>query len=879
MNTRTANRVTKKRGAHRSTSTYAVVMLEQDSDDGDDQSSLPIGKEIDILNKEDLEGDGGGSDMEGEEAEDVLVHMTEDMAISKDCEVEQTTQVGTEGETKAMLKITGTGGMEVIGSLPLDGSKGDKFSNIKLPRPDPEWEPPAVKEEKGEPHFHNVDNPGQWDRYYFQPKFVRGGTKEYICHQLPTGAVPVPKGKDGKRTVGDWEFHYNGFKNEDMPYRHGATTSNLFPKEMEGHLDADILKKLGLTKERVTKVDALFFFQLILPFCDPSKSGIEDDPRYPYYTEVEKFTNTSKSFSGAGISYGHEWNPATANELLCHDGILFLDGALGGSNGALYRRWDPSSIMFSKQIADAMTLTRYGELKRNKKLCVNEFHHDRQHPKYNPAYKYDLVYKAIVTNTNAISAKADESQVIDETTWGHSGYGESGSGITGRLQNKKVSKGGQTVLMMDRNRFRIRAYLHRNRIYDKLYPEERSEWKKKGPFELVHLSKRLLEMVDGEPGGAKKLFRKKPVICGDNYFQEDKIMDWMGEKGLGGIFTAARDRLPSDIPSEYLHKNKTDPHNKAAKVARFAQPIIAVKNDGNKNFQRIHISFQSTSSCNISTVNALNEVFNFAELRERGRGEKKRYWVIEMNHGRRIYLSLYNGIDVLDHLLKNARLFYISWKYWHAPMNHALAIAIAVAYDIYIEVTLGNLDPEWKADPVSSWEFHKTLALQAISYSPLNNEYPGDDKLRVVTKLPRRKRRKAGDSGDKVSSVQLRKEILPTRSRGCGDLDKLCRHMNSIEKISGGRVCSWCGVRTYHVCTLCKGADGKGVPLHFKKKGAQEPTMCFWDYHNDSCIGLGKEDQVRLLKKLKKDWEEPTERERKSNKKHIEELKKQHDID
>mmetsp|Transcript_22193 Transcript_22193/g.33554 ORF Transcript_22193/g.33554 Transcript_22193/m.33554 type:complete len:107 (-) Transcript_22193:434-754(-) len=42
-----------------------------------------------------------------------------------------------------------------------------------------------------------------------------------------------------------------------------------------------------------------------------------------------------------------------------------------------------------------------------------------------------------------------------------------------------------------------------------------------------------------------------------------------------------------------------------------------------------------------------------------------------------------NGIDVLDHLLKNARLFYCTWKYWHASKNHALAIAITVAYDIY----------------------------------------------------------------------------------------------------------------------------------------------------------------------------------------------------
>ena len=78
-----------------------------------------------------------------------------------------------------------------------------------------------------------------------------------------------------------------------------------------------------------------------------------------------------------------------------------------------------------------------------------------------------------------------------------------------------------------------------------------------------------------------------------------------------------------------------------------------------------------------------------------------------MNHARRLYLSTYNGIDVLDHLLKNARLFYRTWKYWHAPKNHALAIAVSVAYDIYIEVTEGKLKTEWKDDkPVLDGNFN-----------------------------------------------------------------------------------------------------------------------------------------------------------------------------
>ena len=106
-----------------------------------------------------------------------------------------------------------------------------------------------------------------------------------------------------------------------------------------------------------------------------------------------------------------------------------------------------------------MILTWYAEIKRHVKLCVNGIAPKRGERNYNPAYKYDLIYKAIVFNTNSILHKADENQVIDETTWGHRGFGESGTGLTGRLRNKKVSKGGQTVLMMDRHHLRLRAYI------------------------------------------------------------------------------------------------------------------------------------------------------------------------------------------------------------------------------------------------------------------------------------------------------------------------------------------------------------------------------------------------------------------------------------
>ena len=52
------------------------------------------------------------------------------------------------------------------------------------------------------------------------------------------------------------------------------------------------------------------------------------------------------------------------------------------------------------------------------------------------------------------------------------------------------------------------------------------------------------------------------------------------------------------------------------------------------HFERVHVSFQSTSSCNITTVNSLNDCRFYVRKKERGRGENKRLWGIEMNEAR-----------------------------------------------------------------------------------------------------------------------------------------------------------------------------------------------------------------------------------------------------
>ena len=108
----------------------------------------------------------------------------------------------------------------------------------------------------------------------------------------------------------------------------------------------------------------------------------------------------------------------------------------------------------------------------------------------------------------------------------------------------------------------------------------------------------------------KRIYRSKPHVTMDNYFSGDKICDWIGQKGFGATMTCWRDRLPSGVPGKYWHKQRTNT-SKRTKVARFFQPIVAVKDheatEDHCAYMRVHVSFQSTSSCNISTVNALSK--------------------------------------------------------------------------------------------------------------------------------------------------------------------------------------------------------------------------------------------------------------------------------
>ena len=116
---------------------------------------------------------------------------------------------------------------------------------------------------------------------------------KYVAHKTPSGVTVLPANhKTEKRKVGGFELHYNGWKMPEPKQEYcrvGSTRDNFFPEDQASKLDSEHLTKQGLTKQRIRDRDARFSKKILTPVCDPSKSGITDDPRLPYYTKVSEY--------------------------------------------------------------------------------------------------------------------------------------------------------------------------------------------------------------------------------------------------------------------------------------------------------------------------------------------------------------------------------------------------------------------------------------------------------------------------------------------------------------------------------------------------------------------------------------------------------------
>jgi len=192
---------------------------------------------------------------------------------------------------------------------------------------------------------------------------------------------------------------------------------------------------------------------------------------------------------------------------------------LGGSKGAMLRRWDrrrPDDSAFNKHIADSMTSTRWLEIKRAVKLNNNLTATKRDMPNHNPAQKFDYPFECIAFNANILTKNACSDLCGDETTWLNASWGEKGSGIVkGGLEKPGGSRREQLCIVSDVDRMRARACRHRHKLHPRFFGEE-------GPNEVKMICEDLLKMIqDGTPfvgpeahnedyDRPRPIFREKP---------------------------------------------------------------------------------------------------------------------------------------------------------------------------------------------------------------------------------------------------------------------------------------------------------------------------------------------------------------------------------
>ena len=735
--------------------------------------------------------------------------------------------------------------------------------------PPDNWSPPAPKDTC--PSWDEVNtaenNPAGWSSFTYQARYNKSG--KYIGHRTPSGATVVPAGADGKRTVAGWDVQYNNWTtSSSSPHRHGAGKDNLIPDERKGCLDKEVLTKMGLTKKRLEEEDFLFLHQLILPIGEPSKSGIDEDHRMPFYTHAAWCSNQYAIMEKRlGCGYGHSFDLVTPTELVRWDGIVLRHCTLGG--GDIHVRFIETDPGYDPVIARSMSYSRWLQIKSVLKLNMNNAPSAaRGNAAFDPANKYDYIYQCYVDNFNPLMASASLDLCLDETTWANMSYGGE---VLFRVKGKPgVTKGGQVVMVYDVNRKYPLAHFHRHSLQPRPSP-----FTQQGPSEVYGLFNKLNPLVLGneqdDDDKRRQIFSQPPHLVADNHFSGDAVMEFLGRNGWAATITCRRDRLIKEIDKKYFNHEKKNV-DKRSKVARYENPIIFSKTvepdpgSGAKGYERTHTSFQSTGSTNVSQVNAENNIFLYGEYRKRGVGESMREWAIEMLQPRATYLNMYGQIDTVDLMAKGVVNF-TSWKFWHSPMNHCKSLIAVSVYDMYLEIVEGGLDPDWKldSDKIASFRnFRLRLSEQMCKYRPQNRSYPGDDKFRQATQQ-NKKRRKRGDSasaGYEVDREDLRAAV--SSGRLCsGDFEELRTHLTSVERRENKSKCFACGKQSYYRCKQC------GKPICFLEKGKFGGGECFMDLHDVKCFGLCRSDA-----RVQKNWKEPSPYQRQKHADYIHSLLK-----
>jgi len=206
---------------------------------------------------------------------------------------------------------------------------------------------------------------------------------------------------------------------------------------------------------------------------------------------------------------------------------------------------------------------------------------------------------------------------------------------------------------------------------------------------------------------------------------------------------------------------------------------------------------------------------------------------------------------------------YRTWKYWHAGMYHAKAMAVVIAFDIYKECCTGSVSRDFEATQVDFFTFREKLSKQMLTCDPRERKYYGDEKFRVSTQQPKKIRttKTSGEASSmssgtvsSMTSTGVSKATLQEEEgRICGFLDEILLHESSMEPLlkKTHLMCQCCGKQAFHRCTRCPGKPV--LHLHLPK---DRKNSCFLHCHNTSSLGKWKCDW-RMTGTKRKDWEYP----------------------
>ena len=113
----------------------------------------------------------------------------------------------------------------------------------------------------------------------------------------------------------------------------GATRADLKPESRKGGLDKDCLKKHGLTEDQMKMIHVLLPAAISLQ--NITLTGIEDDRRMAYFSQVSICKNVHASANGTGSGISHHWVRTLEMEMVCWTGIPFCHGAYDGKPGTI----------------------------------------------------------------------------------------------------------------------------------------------------------------------------------------------------------------------------------------------------------------------------------------------------------------------------------------------------------------------------------------------------------------------------------------------------------------------------------------------------------------------------------------------------------------